>query len=183
MSTRSAAVTTWPQTAHRPSQPVRAFGLEWPPPPATPCSCRRQTLKQPDRVRSERLAMAPQWSERLIWVTEPLHAEARRPHWASSAVARCATFPRTPHTPPLAAAQKPLGASLATDPLARQAVYHGWSGCPGHGVGPFSVVGRGFRFASEPDPVGAAPQRTSHRDMPQSPSNSRSEHQLSNPRV
>ena len=45
MSTRSAAVTTWPQTAYRPSQPVRAFGLEWPPPPAIPCSCRRQMLK------------------------------------------------------------------------------------------------------------------------------------------
>lgn len=75
--------------------------------------------------------------------------------------------------PPLAAAQEPLGASLATDNLARQAVYHGWSGCPGHGVGPFSVVGRGFRFASEPDPppgphwaVGAAPQHTSHRYAP-----------------
>ena len=134
----------------------------------------RDPLLMPPPNAEASLAMAPQWSDRL-WVTEPLHAEARRPRWASSAVTRCATFPRTPHTPPMAAAQVPLGASLATDPLARQAVHQGWSGCPGHRVGPFSVVGRGFRFASEPDPdptpgphwaVGAAPQRTSHRYAP-----------------
>ena len=118
----------------------------------------RDPLLMPPPNAEASLAMAPQWSDRL-WVTEPLHAEARRPLWASSAVTRCATFPRTPHTPPLAAAQEPLGASLATDNLARQAVYHGWSGCPGHGVGPFSVVGRGFRFASEPDPPPGPPGR------------------------
>ena len=132
----------------------------------------RDPLLMPPPNAEASLAMAPQWSDRL-WVTEPLHAEARRPRWASSAVTRCATVPRTPHTPPMAAAQVPLGASLATDPLARQAVHQGWSGCPGHRVGPFSVVGRGFRFASEPDPppgphwaVGAAPQHTSHRYAP-----------------
>ena len=129
----------------------------------------RDPLLMPPPNAEASLAMAPQWSDRL-WVTEPLHAEARRPRWASSAVTRCATVPRTPHTPPMAAAQVPLGASLATDPLARQAVHQGWSGCPGHGVGAILSGGPGLSLRLQTRPpcphwraVGAAPQRTSHR--------------------
>ena len=42
--------------------------------------------------------------------------------------------PRTPHTPPLAAAQEPRGApeSLANGRLAHQAVHQGWLGGPSH---------------------------------------------------
>ena len=150
----------------------------------------RDPLLMPPPNAEASLAMAPQWSDRL-WVTEPLHAEARRPRWASSAVTRCATVPRTPHTPPMAAAQVPLGASLATDPLARQAVHQGWSGCPGHGVGAILSGGPGLSLrlrTRPPRPTGpwAQPHNAQATDMPQSPSScalTTCLHQLSNAKL
>jgi hypothetical protein len=60
--------------------------------------------------------------------------------------------PRTPHTPPLAAAQEPPGApeSLASGRLAHQAVHQGWLGGPRHRDG--SVGGRGFAPTPNPEP-------------------------------
>lgn len=60
--------------------------------------------------------------------------------------------PRTPHTPPLAAAQEPPGApeSLANGRLAHQAVHQGWLGGPSHRDG--SVGGRGFAPTPNPEP-------------------------------
>ena len=62
--------------------------------------------------------------------------------------------PRTPHTPPLAAAQEPPGApeNLANGRLAHQAIHQGWLGGPGHRDG--SVGGRGF--APTPNPEGSS---------------------------
>ena len=63
--------------------------------------------------------------------------------------------PRTPHTPPLAAAQEPPGApeSLANGRLAHQAVHQGWvAECgPSHRDG--SVGGAGLR----PRPTSTTP--------------------------
>ena len=164
MNTRSVSSSHDVATDSTSAIPTRACFWAWMAAPA------RDPLLMPPPNAEASLAMAPQWSDRL-WVTEPLHAEARRPRWASSAVTRCATVPRTPHTPPMAAAQVPLGASLATDPLARQAVHQGWSGCPGHGVGAILSGGPGLSLRLRTRPpahwaVGAAPQHTSHRYAP-----------------